>query len=118
MPFASLSQWKDVVVRNYDKSFDHRSGHFKQQDKKFCTSKQFITEIRDSESTPGHNLATGSTMGIPNNLFQHVAMVNPVNSGTPSSPGTFVGGATKAEAQGDIILFLPSQRREEFIVEQ
>ena len=32
-------QWKEVVERNYEKSFDHRSFYFRQQDKRAYTAK-------------------------------------------------------------------------------
>jgi hypothetical protein len=39
-------QWKEVVERNYEKSFDHRSFYFRQQDKRAYTAKVLIAEIK------------------------------------------------------------------------
>ena len=37
-------QWKEVVDKNYDKSFDHRSFYFRQQDKRVFTAKVLIND--------------------------------------------------------------------------
>jgi paired amphipathic helix protein Sin3a len=39
-------QWRDAVARNWEKSFDHRSFYFKQQDKKICTARHLVGEIK------------------------------------------------------------------------
>jgi paired amphipathic helix protein Sin3a len=37
--------WKDVLCRNHAKSFDHRSFYFKQQDKKYLSTKQLVADL-------------------------------------------------------------------------
>ena len=39
-------QWKEVMSKNFEKSFDHRSFYFKQQDKKLCTARNLVDEIK------------------------------------------------------------------------
>ena len=38
--------WKDTMDKNYDRSFDHRSLLFKQQDKRFYNIKNLVTDIK------------------------------------------------------------------------
>ena len=38
--------WRELVDKNFDKSFDHRSFYFKQQDKRFYTTKNLVNEIK------------------------------------------------------------------------
>lgn len=37
--------WKDTVERNHARSFDHRSFYFRQQDKKYLSTKHLVSEI-------------------------------------------------------------------------
>jgi len=39
-------QWKDVILKNYEKSFDHRSFYFRQQDKRIFNQKYLVAEIK------------------------------------------------------------------------
>lgn len=39
-------QWKEVVVKNYEKSLDHRSFYFKQQDKRVVQQRCLVGEIK------------------------------------------------------------------------
>lgn len=41
-----IQQWKDVLLANYDKSLDHRSFYYKQQDKKALTVASIIADIK------------------------------------------------------------------------
>lgn len=40
------TQWKEVLVKNYDKSLDHRSFYFKQQDKHTYSARHLIAEVK------------------------------------------------------------------------
>ena len=44
--------WRDVLDKNYDKSFDHRSFYFRQSDKRFHNAKYLIADIKPPEA-PG-----------------------------------------------------------------
>lgn len=37
--------WRETVERNHARSFDHRSFYFRQQDKKYMSTRQLVTEI-------------------------------------------------------------------------
>jgi paired amphipathic helix protein Sin3a len=39
-------QWKETMEKNYDKSFDHRSFYFKQQDKRTYSVKHLVADIK------------------------------------------------------------------------
>jgi hypothetical protein len=39
-------QWNETMAKNFEKSFDHRSFYFKQQDKKMCLARNLIEDIR------------------------------------------------------------------------
>lgn len=39
-------QWKEVILKNYEKSFDHRSFYFRQQDKRIFNQKYLVSEIK------------------------------------------------------------------------
>ncbi len=61
------AKWKEVVERNYEKSFDHRSFYFKKQDKRFCDVKQLVNDIRDfiPSGQPGSLLIEGESIPAP-----------------------------------------------------
>jgi paired amphipathic helix protein Sin3a len=40
------AQWKEVVIKNYDKSKDHKSFYFKQQDKHTYSARHLIAEVK------------------------------------------------------------------------
>jgi hypothetical protein len=42
------NHWKDVIEKNHYKSFDHRSFYFKQNDKKFLSTKPLVQELLTS----------------------------------------------------------------------
>ena len=44
-----IQQWKDVLLANYDKSLDHRSFYYKQQDKKALTVASIIADIKSKQ---------------------------------------------------------------------
>lgn len=37
--------WSEVVEKNFHKSFDHRSFYFRQQDKKYLSTRQFVSDL-------------------------------------------------------------------------
>lgn len=48
-----IKTWKDVVEKNYDKSFDHRSFYFKQQDRRTFNIKNLLADIKGTIPPPG-----------------------------------------------------------------
>lgn len=59
-------QWKETVLRSYEKSFDHRSFYFRQQDKRICNHKYLVSEIKafaesGGASAPVPAATSGST---------------------------------------------------------
>eukprot|EP00604_Paraphysomonas_vestita_P001995 CAMPEP_0174819802 /NCGR_PEP_ID=MMETSP1107-20130205/3223_1 /TAXON_ID=36770 /ORGANISM="Paraphysomonas vestita, Strain GFlagA" /LENGTH=738 /DNA_ID=CAMNT_0016033931 /DNA_START=1300 /DNA_END=3516 /DNA_ORIENTATION=+ len=44
-------QWKDILMKNYDKSLDHRSYVFKPQDKRSYTTRFLVNDIKDVPTT-------------------------------------------------------------------
>lgn len=57
--------WKDIVEKNHYRSFDHRSFYFRQQDKKYLSTRQLVNEITslvttDSSSSSGSSSAAVS----------------------------------------------------------
>jgi hypothetical protein len=40
-------QWREVLSRNFEKSFDHRSFHFRTQDRRLTASRQLVNEIKE-----------------------------------------------------------------------
>ena len=44
--------WRDVVEKNHAKSFDHRSFYFRQQDKKYMSTRQLVNEITTLANPP------------------------------------------------------------------
>lgn len=47
--------WKEIVEKNHYKSFDHRSFYFRQQDKKYISSKNLLNEITSRENLISNN---------------------------------------------------------------
>lgn len=47
--------WSDVMDKNYQKSLDHRSFYFKQQDKRSVNAKTLIAEIKDIADAQNNN---------------------------------------------------------------
>jgi hypothetical protein len=85
-------QWKETMAKNFEKSFDHRSFYFKQQDKKMCLARNLIEDIRGTA-----NAAAATTSTIP---------VEPVNLSTTAASvsvasGVAGGGADTAKSSLD-----------------
>ena len=45
-----LKSWKDTLEKNFHKSLDHRSFHFKYHEKKACQTKAYINDIKNIAS--------------------------------------------------------------------
>ena len=45
--------WKEIIDKNFEKSFDHRSCYFRQQDKRFYSTKFLISDIKTGILEPG-----------------------------------------------------------------
>lgn len=62
-------QWKETLNRNYEKSFDHRSFYFRQQDKRSYTAKVLINEIKTMALETGYSpqdfAAAGLSFSVP-----------------------------------------------------
>ncbi len=63
---AELSkQWKEIMVKNYEKSFDHRSFYFRQQDKRLCNQRALVAQIKSAleghSSNPVHTTPYADT---------------------------------------------------------
>ena len=56
------SQWKDIVVKNYDKSLDHRSFYYKQQDRHTYSARHLIAEIKNNT---GENQTSSTGVKVP-----------------------------------------------------
>ena len=89
-------QWKDTLNRNYEKSFDHRSFYFRQQDKRSYTAKSLINEIKTQALEPGYSAqdfaAAGLSFSVPTDkvpLLGNVPILNtpgfvpPLSNWTP-----------------------------------
>ena len=57
-------QWKDTLNRNYEKSFDHRSFYFRQQDKRSYTAKLLINEIKTQALEAGYSAQDFAAAGL------------------------------------------------------
>ena len=53
-----------MLNRNYEKSFDHRSFYFKQQDKRSYTSKTLINEIKTMSLEIGYSAQDFAAAGL------------------------------------------------------
>ncbi|CAE7678951.1 SNL5, partial [Symbiodinium microadriaticum] len=40
--------WKEILVKNYDRSLDHRSFYFRQQDKRSYSIRYLVDNIKDA----------------------------------------------------------------------
>ena len=53
------AKWKEVVERNYEKSFDHRSYYFRRHDKRNYDSKSLISDIKGEVDASGLEVKNG-----------------------------------------------------------
>ena len=75
------AKWKEVVERNYEKSFDHRSYYFRRQDKRNYDSKSLIADIKGEIDTSGLEVKNGDLpqvgCGVPGTLEPKIMGMNP-----------------------------------------
>lgn len=57
-------QWKDVLEKNFEKSFDHRSFYFRQMDKRVYSSRHLVTELRVGSPEAGVSLDDQKAAGV------------------------------------------------------
>ena len=77
------TQWKEVLVKNYDKSLDHRSFYFKQQDKHTYSARHLIAEVKvnptDQPAPAGLKMAAvGVTESCPNEEIRDLCVASSV----------------------------------------
>lgn len=51
------THWKEIVDRNYEKSFDHRSFYFRQQDRRNYSAKHLVADVKGTAVESGLSLA-------------------------------------------------------------
>ena len=56
--------WKETIEKNYEKSFDHRSFYFRQQDKRFYSARYLVAEIKSGSYEPGISADDMKAAGI------------------------------------------------------
>lgn len=56
--------WKEIIEKNYEKSFDHRSFYFRQQDKRFYSARYLVAEIKSGAYEPGISADDMKAAGI------------------------------------------------------
>jgi paired amphipathic helix protein Sin3a len=56
--------WRELVDKNFEKSFDHRSFYFKQQDKRFYTTKNLVNEIKLQAPEAGMSADELKSIGV------------------------------------------------------
>jgi len=56
--------WKETIEKNYEKSFDHRSFYFRQQDKRFYSARYLVAEIKSGAYEPGISADDMKAAGI------------------------------------------------------
>lgn len=83
--------WKEVVEKNHIRSFDHRSFYFRQQDKKYMSTRQLVTEITALASPQ----SAGSSSGPANSSAN-----NDANAAFEDSENTGLFPKVTADAEG------------------
>ena len=78
-------QWKETLNRNYEKSFDHRSFYYRQQDKRSYTAKLLINEIKTMSLEPGYSAQDFANAGL---SFSVPLDKVPLLGNVPVTPGS------------------------------
>lgn len=88
--------WKEVVEKNHIRSFDHRSFYFRQQDKKYMSTRQLVTEITALANPPPPVASSSSGGGAAGGN----GTSNDVNSAFEDSENTGLFPKVTTEAEG------------------
>lgn len=81
-------QWKETMEKNYDKSFDHRSFYFKQQDKRTYSAKHLVADIKGGSTglEAGSALNDIAPAGVSLTLHQDLSHLLLRGSALPMTP--------------------------------